>query len=323
MRSRHALSPLLAAVLLAAAAAVAGCRRGDGGGWASGTVETDVVRVASRHGGRVARLAVREGDVVSAGQLVAELEAPELPALREQAVAQLAELEAGARPEELAVARAELAAARSEAELAESEVRRFRRLSQDGAATAAELDRAEARVRTLGRSAAAAQSRLDLLLAGARAERIAQARARLRELDAALAELRVASPTNAVVEALPVKPGDVVAPNREVATLLPLHRLWVRVYVPQPWIGHLRPGDAAEVRADAFPGRTFAGKVEQVAREAEFTPRNVQTPGDRVQQVFGIKVALTDTGGGLHAGMSVDARFPGVPPGVAATGKGR
>ncbi|KAB2675417.1 MAG: HlyD family efflux transporter periplasmic adaptor subunit [Verrucomicrobia bacterium] len=302
---------LLLALLFAGS--VAGCRRDDRSGWASGTVESDVVRVGSRHGGRIVRLAVREGDAVRSGQLIAELEAPELPALREQAAAQLAELEAGARPEELAVARAELAAIRADAELADADVRRVRRLAKEGVATPSELDRGEARSRSAGKSLAAAQSRLDLLLAGTRRERLLQARARLRELDAHLGELRVVAPTNAVVETLPAKEGDLVAPNREVATLLPSGRLWVRVYVPQPWIGHLHPGDSAEVRADAFPERVFKGRVDQVAREAEFTPRNVQTPAERVQQVFGIKIALPAEDGALRAGMSVDARFPGVP----------
>jgi HlyD family secretion protein len=309
MRRRPALFPL--ALLLAALAG--GCRRDDRREWASGTIEADVVRVGSRHGGRVLRVAVNEGDAVKAGQLIAELEAPELPPMRDQAAAQLAELEAGARPEELAVARAEIDAIRAELDLADSEAARIRRLAAQGSATAMELDRGESRVRTLGKSVAAAQRRLELLLAGTRAERLAQARARVRELDAQLAELRVVAPADAIVESLPAKAGDPVGPNREVATLLPSGRLWVRVYVPQPWIGFLKAGDAAEVRADAFPGRVFAGRIEQVAREAEFTPRNVQTPAERVQQVFGIKIALAPGDHALRAGMSVDARFPGVP----------
>ena len=288
-----------------------GCRRDADPGWASGTVETDVVRVGSRHGGRVSVLRVSEGDAVRTGQVIAELEAPELDAIHAQAVAQLAELEAGARPEELAAAQAELAAIRADADLALSEVGRVRRLAGEGAATAVELDRGEARARSLEKSVAAAQSRLDLLKAGTRIERLSQVRARIRELDAQVAELQISAPTNAIVESLPVKVGDVMPPNREVATLLPSDKLWVRVYVPQPWIGYLHPGDPVEIRADAFPARGFEGRIEQVAREAEFTPRNVQTPGERVQQVFAIKIRLPADS--LRAGMSVDARFPRVP----------
>ncbi len=296
-----------------------GCRPAADPAWASGTVETDVVRVGSRHGGRVVALKVSEGDSVQSGQVIADLAAPELEAVRAQAAAQLAELEAGARPEELATAQAELAAITADAGLAVSEAGRVRRLAGEGVATALEFDRADARARAMEKSVTAARSRLELLQAGTRIERLDQIRARLRELDAQVAELHVIAPSQAVVESLPVKVGDMVAPNREVATLLPSNHLWVRVYVPQPWIGHMHLGDPVELRADAFPGRMFAGQIEQVAREAEFTPRNVQTPGERVQQVFAIKVRLPAGDDALRAGMSIEARFPRVPPAVAET----
>ena len=134
---------------------------------------------------------------------------------------------------------------------------------------------------------------------------------RLAELDAQLREMRVAAPTNCVLEVLGVKAGDVLAPNREVATLLLTDHLWVRVYVPQPWLGLIKTGQKVRVKVDSFPDKEFEGEVEQLSRAAEFTPRNVQTPGERVKQVFGIKVRLKSDP--LRAGMSADVFFPGVP----------
>jgi len=67
-----------------------------------------------------------------------------------------------------------------------------------------------------------------------------------------------------------------------------------------------------KMRVDAFPGKDFTGAIEQVAREAEFTPRNVQTVGERVKQVFGVKVKLDNTEGQLRAGMAADVVFPNV-----------
>src|SRR5437899_3014987 len=81
---------------------------------------------------------------------------------------------------------------------------------------------------------------------------------------AQLREMTIAAPTNCVLEVLSVKPGDVLAPNREVATLLLTNHLWVRVFVPQPWLGRIKLGDAVNVRADAFPDRDFRGAVEQI-----------------------------------------------------------
>src|SRR6266542_2622121 len=140
-----------------------------------------------------------------------------------------------------------------------------------------ERDQAVSRAAAMEKSVAAARSRYDLLLAGTRPERLAQAKARLAELDAQLCEMRIQAPTNCTLEVLSVKIGDVLPPNREVATLLLTGHLWVRVYVPQPWLGWIQLGQKVRVLVDAFPDQAFAGEVEQIGRAAEFTPRNVQT----------------------------------------------
>ena len=125
--------------------------------------------------------------------------------------------------------------------------------------------------------------------------------------------MKVAAPGDCVLEVLSVKVGDVLAPNREVATLLLTNHIWVRVFVPEPWLGHIAVGDAVKVRVDSFAGKDFPGAVEQIAREAEFTPRNVQTVEDRIKQVFSVKVRLDNSEGQLRAGMSADVIFPNVP----------
>jgi len=173
-----------------------------------------------------------------------------------------------------------------------------------------ELDLATNHVAALEKSFSAARSRFELLEAGTRPERIAQARARLAEIDAQLREMQITDPGDCTLEVLSVKVGDVAPPNREIATLLLTRHRWVRVYVPQPWLGDIQIGQKVAVRADAFPGKQFEGVVEQVNRSAEFTPRNVQTPAERLKQVFGIKVRLPAPE--LRAGMSADVVFPGV-----------
>jgi hypothetical protein len=67
------------------------------------------------------------------------------------------------------------------------------------------------------------------------------------------------------------------------------------------------------VRVDSFPNEEFKGVVEQINRQAEFTPRNVQTVEDRIRQVFGVKVRLENRDDKLRAGMSADVIFPNVP----------
>lgn len=279
----------------------------------SGTIETDEVRVASRYGGRVVQLHADEGDRLQPGQPIVTLDATELRARRDQAAATLEELVRGPRPAEIDAARADWQALLAERDLARLEETRAVELFQQKVISADERDAAVSRARRLTEAAEAAKRRYDLLVEGTRPERIAQARAQLAEIEAQLREMQIVAPTNTVLESLLVKVGDVLPANREVATLLMPERLWVRVYVPEPWLGHIRVGQKLAVRTDSSR-QTFEGVIEQIHRQAEFTPRNVQTVGDRIRQVFGVKVRLPGDTGQLRAGMSVEVFFPDVPP---------
>lgn len=293
------------------------CQRNSGPASVSGTIETDEIHVASRYGGRVESLFAREGEFLTNGQLIAELVAPELRAARAQAAATLAEWEAGARAEEITAAKNDWEALLADLDMARLEKKRALELMRDKTISEAERDRIASRAAVLEKNVAAARSRYDLLLAGTRPERMAQARARLAEIDAQLGELRVVAPASCVLEVLSVKRGDVLAPNREVATLTLPDRLWVRVFVPEPWLGQVKLNETVRVRVDSFPGQDFEGRVAQINRAAEFTPRNVQTVDERIKQVFGIKVALPGHNDRLRAGMSADVFFPGVEKLVA------
>jgi multidrug resistance efflux pump len=107
-----------------------------------------------------------------------------------------------------------------------------------------------------------------------------------------------------VVETVSVRPGDLVAAGRIVVTMLEPTQLWVKVYVPETDLAKLKLGQAARVTVDGMAGHAFPGHVGQIASEAEFLPRNVQTPDDRQHQVFGVKVYVDDANGALKSGMS-------------------
>ena len=293
-----------------------GCsKRPESTGAFSGTIETDQARLASRYGGRVIEMVVAEGDSALAGQVIVRLAAPELKARREQMAALLAEWKAGPRKEEIATAKAEMEAIAADLDFARSEERRTGQLANTGAIAASERDRAVAHANALERSLAASKSRHELLLAGTRPERIAQTEAQIAEIDTQIKELEVVAPAPAVVETLHVKLGDALAPNAPVATLLFTSHLWVRVFVPATKLGHLQLGQKVRLRVDSFPGKDFQGEIEQIARAAEFTPRNVQTTEDRVKQVFGVKIRLPSNTAELRAGMSADVYFENVAQG--------
>lgn len=160
------------------------------------------------------------------------------------------------------------------------------------------------------------QEALRLLRNGARKEDIEAARAAVAAATAALAvvrtqrsELRVTSPTTGRVEALELQPGDLVAANAPMLSLLDLKSLWVRAYVPENHLG-IAVGERLEISVDSFPGQRFHGRITYVARQAEFTPSNVQTPDERSKQVFRIKVTLEDGLDRLRPGMAADVWLP-------------
>jgi len=278
----------------------------------SGTIEVDEVHVASRYGGRVEKIYAQEGDALPAGRAIVELDAAELRARRDYTAALLEELEHGPRPDEIDAAKHDWESLAAQLQFAKLEQRRAHELFEQKVVSRTELDDANSRAESLRQSADAAKKRYDLLVEGTRPERVAQARAQLAEIDAQLREMTISAPDDSVLEVLSVKLGDVLAANREVATLLYTQHLWVRVYVPELWLGLIQLGQHVKVCTDSTRDE-FTGTIEQINREAEFTPRNVQTVADRVRQVFGVKVRLPSNKDKLRAGMSVDVFFPGVP----------
>jgi multidrug resistance efflux pump len=146
-----------------------------------------------------------------------------------------------------------------------------------------------------------AKAQLALLQRGIREEdkaaadaELASAQARLAELEANVAEAEIKSPAVAVVEVISIRPGDLVLPNQQVIRILKTEDSWVKVYVPETKLGKVRKGQEATVTCDSYPNRQFRGRVTYIAAISEFLPRNIQSLDERHNQMFGIKVTLTD-----------------------------
>jgi multidrug resistance efflux pump len=274
----------------------------------SGTVEARDVEVGSLVGGRVSAVLVSEGQTVHAGQPLVtfetdlgQLQIREQRAVVEEARANLAKMRAGPRSEEVVRARAE-------AENAERERRRLKALSDEGIIGRQQYEDAATRAKT-------AQETYRQLARGNRAEDIRAAEAALDREEQKLAfllrqsqETVVKAPADGVVESLDLRPGDLVPPNQPVARILEPRQLWVRVWVPEPSLGRVHLGQRAEITVDSFPDRKFAGKVVEIRQQGEYTPRNIQTLKQRMDLVFGVKVAIDPTRE-LRPGMAAQVRL--------------
>jgi HlyD family secretion protein len=293
----------------------------------SGTVEARTIEVGSRVGGRVEQVLVREGDTVAVGQALVILEKGDLPAQRLQAQGQLEQAEGAlarvssrslptARRSEIAAARARLDAEQASAEKASHDDERMRKLLSAGAATRADADNAAIALRNSSAQVAGLRAQLDQVMRGtpqdvkAAQGMIDAAQGRLQQIDVMLGELVIRAPRPARVESLDLRPGDILAANATAVRLLEPAQLYVRIYVPETEIGRIRPGMTVPIVVDSFAGRSFAGRVESVAGEGEYTPRNLQTADERADQVFAARVRIDEGADVLRAGMAAFVRVP-------------
>jgi multidrug resistance efflux pump len=169
---------------------------------------------------------------------------------------------------------------------------------------AEDLNAAEARYRQAQAGAVLAKKGFRKEDFDAARGRLQEAQGRVAELAARLREAELTAPADAVIEVVSVRPGDLVPAGRIVITMLESSQLWVKVYVPETDLAAVHVGQGAAVRVDGFGGRAFAGHVGQIASQAEFLPRNVQTKSDREHQVFGVKVYVDNAQQVLKSGMS-------------------
>lgn len=238
----------------------------------SGFIEADEIRVGSRVGGRVMKVPAIEGQPVKVGDLLIELEPYDLNERRAEAAAKIEQAKAQQQLAQLTFDRIKPAYERSAASKEE----------MDSAAATLELQKAV----------------------------VSAAEASLKAIDVQVTELVVKAPVNGTIEAVDLQPGDLVAANAPVLSLMDTSNLWVRAYLPENHLA-VQVGQKVIVTVDSFPKHQFNAHVSFVARQAEFTPGNVQTPEERSKQVFRIKVTLDEGLDVLRAGMSADVHLDG------------
>jgi HlyD family secretion protein len=243
----------------------------------------------------------------------------------------------GYRREDIAAAQADLDRAAADETRSGLDFKRYDALAKKDLISRQQRDAAEANWKMALAQKENTQHKLDELKRGYRPEEIAGAEARYLQAQATLEKLRrgnrredvesaeaayaydqarfrerqVLSPTEATVEVLDVRPGDLISPNTPVATLLERDQIYVRIYIPETEISRVQVGQKAEVTVDSVGKQVFAGTVEQINQQAEFLPRNVQTREERVHQVFGVKIRIDDTSHRVLAGMAADVKLKG------------
>lgn len=235
---------------------------------ANGRIEGDHYAVAGKVPGKVVELLVREGDAIAQEQILLRLDDRQVRARLEQATQGLAAV----TPQLVTAQRAE--------EQARRDAARLRNLLAQGTSTRRETEHTQL-------AWAVSQGQLTT----ARAQQ-ALAEAALAEAQSVLDDLTIRAPASGIVTQRLVDVGEVVAPGAPLFDIVDLDRLYLKVYVPEKEIGKVRLGLSARIYTDAFPNEPMSATVRYIASQAQFTPKEVQTPDERVKLVYAVKLYL-------------------------------
>jgi len=284
-----------------------------------GNIDIREVTLGFRVAGRVAKLAVDEGDAVREGQELARLDTQPLEIERDEArasaaalAARLELLKSGFRSEDVAQARSTLDERRASAANAEQLLARQEQLKGTGAIAQRSYDDAlAARDQARARLAAATKA-FEELQRGYRHQEVAEgeanhahAAAQLAAAEQRLTDAALLAPADGIVLTRAAESGAILAAGTPVFTLSLVKPVWARIYVSEPDLGRFAPGKEVLLHTDARPDRPYHGRVGFVSPTAEFTPKNVETPELRTALVYRARVVVADPDDALRQGMPV------------------
>jgi HlyD family secretion protein len=291
---------------------------------ATGTIEATSIDLSAKMPGTIKALNIETGGFVEKEQLVAELERSDLVAQRERdklsvakAEVNLADLQSGARTQEIKEAEVGVEIALEGLKTAEEDLARLEKLFQEGAVSQVEYEKALAVLENSKNKLAAAEARLSLIQSGNRQEQIKAAqieversRAVLKTTEAMLEDLKIYSPISGVVASKNYELGEYVTTGASIATIINLDDLWIKVYIPTDDLPKIKLGQKVSFTVSGLSD-TFQGVVEEIASRGEFTPKTIQTKEERTNVVFAVKIRINSEGGILKPGMPADVVFDG------------
>ena len=269
----------------------------DGFLYGNGHVEGTEVRVSSEVPGRVVEHRLEEGNQVLRDDTVVVIESQSSIDLLQAAQAELTALQQS---------RGSLESQRElwehHAETAARQRARVRDLRASALASDSDVDQAENALEEARQQARALKAQ-----SAALQEQIAAAKARVGLAETRLSNHDIEAPADGTVLIRAIEVGEVVQPGAPLALIVDLDRLELKVYVPERYIGKIRLGNPARIAVNAFPDRFFDAQVSRVDDYAQFTPRDIHVPEERTRMVYGVTLALEDSGGRLKPGMPADA----------------
>lgn len=284
-----------------------------------GNVDIRTVNLGFRVGGRLAHLAVDEGDKVHPGQMLATLDDAPYRIALEQAQANVASARAkldlaksGYRSEEIAQVRSQLAQQQAAFDYADSFYHRQQGAWAKRAISPDQLEDALASSHQAKANLQAAKDKLQQYQTGNRPQDIAAAQAALAQVQAAmsqsaldLADTRLVTPSAGTILTRAQEPGSMLSAGGTVFVLSLTRPVWIRAYIDESNLSQAVPGTPVTISVDGQPGKQYHGKIGFVSPTAEFTPKSVETPQLRTDLVYRLRIIVNDADDRLRQGMPV------------------
>lgn len=281
---------------------------------AYGNFEATETTISAEGGGQLIWFSVREGDVLSADEVVGGIDTTQLVLQREALQAQRQSLldQRQATLAQSPEVTAQVGALTARLETAARELERTQALYADSAATARELNQREGEVAALRKQVEQVQARIGMIR-----EQASSVTSQARQLAAQVDEVRdrirkaeVVNPIAGTVLTKLAELGEVVAPGMPLYTIAALDTLTLRAYVTGDQLARLRIGMAVDVAYDGVDGLSRErGVVTWISAQAEFTPNQIQTRDERADLVYAFEVRVPNPDGVLKVGMPGEVFF--------------
>lgn len=272
---------------------------------ASGSFEATEIVVSAETAGRILAFDAEEGDELTAGQTVGAIDSLQLFLQKLSLERQQASVRSS-RPD---IAK-QLISLREQIAKEQTERRRVENLLRENAATAKQLDDADARIRVLEGQQEALLSTLRNNAASID-ENAAAIDLQIAQVRDQLEKCRITAPVTGTVLAKYAQAGELAAPGRALMKVADMRKIFLRAYVTSEQLAKIRLGQEALVTADFGGGQRFEypGKVVWIASESEFTPKSIQTSDSRANMVYAVKIAV-ENDGRLKIGLYGEVTFP-------------
>lgn len=276
----------------------------------NGRLEATQIDIASKFAGRLKQVMVREGERVSAGQVVAEMEVATLEAALREAEAQVRRAENARAAANAIVAQrrqaeqtalAIVAQRKSELAFSEKQVQRSEQLVAHGFNPPQKLDLDQTHKQSALALLSAAQSQVSeaqaaIVAAQAQAieaqAAIEAAQATRERLQTDLADAQLRAPRTGRIQYRLAEPGEILGAGGKILTLVDLSDVYMTVFLPEQSAGRLPIGAEARIVLDAAPQYVIPARVSYVAAQAQFTPKSVETASERQKLVFRVRLHL-------------------------------